>query len=56
MRERRCEHCEWWDDGGNCRRYAPRPVLHRDVTESRAAIWPNTAFEDYCGEFQEVQE
>jgi hypothetical protein len=62
---RTCETCIWWeapgthwsgDDGGLCRRHAPRPVI-RDYPENDQLpgeptwpSWPRTLHEEWCGE------
>lgn len=60
-----CETCRWYasnkqDAGeiGECRRYAPRPVLWHTIQledETRGetqACWPMTMHNDFCGEHE----
>lgn len=51
MNLERCEMCKWWANDATCRRHAPAPRNERDVLESFAAILPETAYDDFCGEF-----
>jgi hypothetical protein len=55
-----CATCRWWEpisdlDGvirdGECRRYAPRPILQPNVTRRRA-FYAETLPEDWCGEHE----
>lgn len=67
-----CENCKYWStfgkpkdkmDGhtGECRRYAPRPILQAQMcwkeatdedNESAEPVWPITGAYGWCGEWQ----
>jgi hypothetical protein len=54
-----CENCRFFvlnykEDGGDCRRYAPKPMLFADTDEAHKVdiVWPEMCLEDWCGEFQ----
>jgi hypothetical protein len=58
-----CEKCKYWletggtDSGlvGECHRNAPQPELIDTSSKAniRYAIWPVTADENWCGQFEE---
>ena len=49
-----CRFCRYYPDeeSGECRRYAPRPVLgpEQGVERDSEAWWPNVYQTDWCGE------
>lgn len=60
----KCNQCRFWFGGsgpdepfevaGECRRYAPRPILvpsDDPALDNRDAVWPQTYGTLFCGEF-----
>jgi hypothetical protein len=71
----KCADCKWWravtntPDGsdrsteGQCRRYAPRPLLNGAIPDASTSIyairrvaWPLTDRTDFCGDFYVARE
>lgn len=66
--EPQCGNCRFWMNNnerghGDCRRYAPRPVVGRQAIEwgnvpggpedvDQEPWWPRTHFETWCGDYQ----
>ena len=58
----RCAECRFWEDMrenlvdggrvGQCRRFAPRPVIGDSVSIIPGCVWLETDPDDWCGEFQ----
>lgn len=54
-----CHECAFWkqldDLGGQCRRYAPQPKTSESSDDEpySQVWWPQTTFDDWCGEFQQ---
>ena len=58
-----CLNCRFWDawalsEVGYCRRYAPKPIpvaiLQADDGNANSEpMWPITAADEWCGEFEE---
>lgn len=53
-----CKSCAWFHDfeetnqGGECHRYAPRPIL--DTLHSEVQFWPQVHQDDWCAEHSDV--
>ena len=54
-----CENCRFFhldhkETGGDCRRYAPKPMLFADTEDAHTVdtVWPQMCLDDWCGEFQ----
>lgn len=57
----KCETCRFWRylretephvGIGECRRYAPRPIVVEPRNKGAYPLWPLTMFDDACGEHQ----
>lgn len=56
-----CETCRYWGfprevdhvEHGNCRRHAPLPQFNHSTPYQldTRPIWPQTMFDDWCGEY-----
>lgn len=69
MTDTNCAACRFWvrhkhaldTEFGTCRRYAPRPVRLLDPADDDDQLanhypsWPNTAEDEFCGEWKAVQ-
>jgi hypothetical protein len=64
MGERICATCAFYNENadvgeqmGECRRYAPRPILYDCTRDTKGphdgadVQWPHVIEEDFCGEF-----
>lgn len=61
MHDATCSNCSYWlhqpdihEWGiGDCKRYAPKPVtrLLNDIEKEVTTFWPQTAHNDYCGDY-----
>lgn len=53
----RCSACAFFlayeNDVGECRRYAPRPIVTIDP-DAQAIVWPGVMGCDWCGEWAPI--
>lgn len=54
-----CSNCDYFSSlssyGGLCLRYAPRPVVQTQESDSLQTSWPTVGSSNTCGEWKEMQ-